>query len=291
MNTDLKDRADARADHARFRLKNVLNPTDFSGEADHSFVHAVRLSLAMKGQLTVIHVARDVTSAGHEWDHFPKVRKLLEKWGFLDSGVAEEDVYANVGTHVMKADLGYPEPAHGVAKYVEHHPSDLIVMGTHSREGMELWFSGSIASDLAREAKLPALIVPNQARGFVDPETGQVRLKNILIPVDSHPDPKNAVVLVRAIAALLEVPEPVLHLLHVGEAMPNIETGSAKTEQLLRGGSPIDVILSTADEVGADLIVMATEGRHGFLDIVRGSTSEQVLHKARVPILTVPAEA
>jgi nucleotide-binding universal stress UspA family protein len=35
---------------------------------------------------------------------------------------------------------------------------------------------------------------------------------------------------------------------------------------------------------------MATEGRHGFLDAVRGSTTERVLREAGCPVLAVPAD-
>ena len=40
---------------------------------------------------------------------------------------------------------------------------------------------------------------------------------------------------------------------------------------------------------GSHLLVMATEGREGFLDVVRGSVSEQVLREAPCPVLTVPS--
>jgi nucleotide-binding universal stress UspA family protein len=39
----------------------------------------------------------------------------------------------------------------------------------------------------------------------------------------------------------------------------------------------------------ADLIVMASEGRHGFLDAFRGSTSERVLHHVHCPLAVIPA--
>ena len=44
----------------------------------------------------------------------------------------------------------------------------------------------------------------------------------------------------------------------------------------------------TAKEVGADLIVMSTDGRNGFLDGLRGSHSERVLRYCPAPLLTIP---
>jgi nucleotide-binding universal stress UspA family protein len=51
----------------------------------------------------------------------------------------------------------------------------------------------------------------------------------------------------------------------------------------------VDHLLRTALEEEADLIVMATAGHDGFLDAIRGSTTERVLHGTRCPLLAVPA--
>ncbi|MEP1643241.1 universal stress protein [Rhodopirellula bahusiensis] len=38
------------------------------------------------------------------------------------------------------------------------------------------------------------------------------------------------------------------------------------------------------------MIALSTQGHHGFLDALRGSTSDQVVQKASCPILAVPVE-
>ena len=58
--------------------------------------------------------------------------------------------------------------------------------------------------------------------------------------------------------------------------------------RLHRKGNTIDVIIETAQEKEADLIVMTTDGPDGFLDGLRGTTSERVLRKARCPIANLP---
>jgi nucleotide-binding universal stress UspA family protein len=55
-----------------------------------------------------------------------------------------------------------------------------------------------------------------------------------------------------------------------------------------RGGEPADTILQTAAELRADLIVMTTDGPDGFLDGLRGTTSERVLRKALCPVANLP---
>jgi nucleotide-binding universal stress UspA family protein len=57
-------------------------------------------------------------------------------------------------------------------------------------------------------------------------------------------------------------------------------------------GDPDSETLRLADEVHADLIVMGTTGRSGLGRLLLGSVAEEVMRKARCPVLTVkgPAE-
>ncbi len=45
---------------------------------------------------------------------------------------------------------------------------------------------------------------------------------------------------------------------------------------------------SEAAAVAADFVAMTTQGRHGFLDALRGSATEHVLRQAQRPLLTMP---
>ena len=56
---------------------------------------------------------------------------------------------------------------------------------------------------------------------------------------------------------------------------------------IIRAGDPAAVTVRLADELGVDLIVMATHGHKGFVRIVLGSVAERVLRDARCPVLTL----
>jgi nucleotide-binding universal stress UspA family protein len=58
---------------------------------------------------------------------------------------------------------------------------------------------------------------------------------------------------------------------------------------LLRTGDARDVILQTATEVEADLIVMATHGRRGLSRALLGSVAESVVRTSPIPVLTLHA--
>ena len=62
-------------------------------------------------------------------------------------------------------------------------------------------------------------------------------------------------------------------------------------DAMLRTGDARDVILQTAEEVGAELIVMGTHGRRGVGRMLLGSIAEAVVRTASCPVLTVRTKA
>jgi universal stress protein A len=56
---------------------------------------------------------------------------------------------------------------------------------------------------------------------------------------------------------------------------------------LVRVGDPAAVSVRLAEELGVDLIVMATHGHKGLVRIVLGSVAERVLRDAKCPVLTL----
>jgi nucleotide-binding universal stress UspA family protein len=67
----------------------------------------------------------------------------------------------------------------------------------------------------------------------------------------------------------------------------NIDNPSVQVEHRLVEGEAAGQILRVAEENDCDLIVMGTHGRTGLARLVLGSVAEQVLRKARCPVLTV----
>lgn len=53
---------------------------------------------------------------------------------------------------------------------------------------------------------------------------------------------------------------------------------------LIKEGKPEDVILKTADEEGADQIIIGKSGKHGLEKFIVGSTTERVVRGAKIPV-------
>ena len=64
--------------------------------------------------------------------------------------------------------------------------------------------------------------------------------------------------------------------------------GSVRVE--LAEGRPAEQIVAAAKRVGADVIVMSTQGVTGARTLFFGSTTEGVLKQARIPVLVVPPQ-
>jgi nucleotide-binding universal stress UspA family protein len=70
------------------------------------------------------------------------------------------------------------------------------------------------------------------------------------------------------------------------EAREILEKAGYRVTVVHRFGYPSDEIISELDEHGADIVVLGTRKLHGPARWV-GSTSDRVIHQARVPVLLV----
>lgn len=270
-------------------VDSILHPSDFSAGSLTAFHHALKTAIIAKSKFTILHVSPEAAAA---WTDFPGVRETLERWGILPPGSPKSAV-PQLGIDVRKAIARDASPAKSVLRYLEEHPADLIVLATHSHEGRASWLRQSVAEPIARHSGQMTLFIPDHVPGFVSAEDGAVSLNRILIPIAAKPRPQPALAAAIRVAVRLQRPRGEFVLLHVGEAgsMPEVncpEIPGWQWKRVSRTGDVIGGIVGTAAKEAADLIVMSTDGRNGFLDALRGSHSERVLRNAPCPLLTVP---
>lgn len=65
------------------------------------------------------------------------------------------------------------------------------------------------------------------------------------------------------------------------------ETGVKFTARHIPNRYPADAIIETAQQAGADLIVMASHGRRGLRKMLLGSQTTEVLTATTIPVLVV----
>ena len=270
-------------------IQSVLHPTDFSESSLVAFHHALKAAMLSRSKLTLLHVSTDGTS---EWSHFPGVRETLERWGMLPKGSQKADV-GKLGINAAKVMAKKGEPVDAMINYLETNPTDLIVLSTSKRDGRIPWLGKSVAEPVTRKAGEMTLLIPGDVEGFVSHKDGSVRLSKILIPVARTPRPEPAL---NAAAKLVEkwnCSGGTFVLMHVGTSntMPALRTPEVPGwtwEKELRSGEVIEGIVNSAKEHKVDLILLATDGRNGFLDALRGSHSERIVRYGVAPLLTIP---
>jgi universal stress protein A len=134
--------------------------------------------------------------------------------------------------------------------------------------------------------------------------------KHILFATDLSEDTDYLVNKVRAVKTLTNAK---LSLIHVVEPLPGYsyaylgiediegqlidearaslakfgdQLGVGKNDQFVEVGPTKSKILTIAQDVGADLIICGSHGRHG-LSLLLGSTANAILHGAKCDVLTV----
>ncbi len=264
-------------------LTAIAHPTDFSEASAEAFAHALRLALEFRCRLDLLHVR----SGDGEWSSFPHVRETLARWELLPADADHAQVQEKLGIEIRKIEIEHQDPLRGVAGFLLSHRPDLVVMATRGAQGLSRFMSESVSEGIAQKTNLPALFLGPNARPFVDSKNGRLHLKSAVIPVARHPSPARALTHFHRLLGKLGL---VQRYVHIGNE--NFElTGPTGVRERVRTleGPTVEAILSAASSSLADLLVMPTAGRHGFLDALRGSTTEQVLRRAPCALLALPA--
>jgi nucleotide-binding universal stress UspA family protein len=269
----------------------IFHPSDFSPGSEAAFAHALKIALTAKARLQIMHVAPG--SEVVHWTDFPGVRSALARWKILPQGSRSEDVASVLGLYVEKIIARSHDPVQSILRHLGDYEVDLIVLATHQREGIARWLHGSVAEPVARRAKIKTLFVPQAGKGFVSFDNGNITLAKILLPVDRTPHPQDALNEAVALASGLGREHVTFTVLHIGDdtGVPAVQTPERQGwqwQKITRGGDVVDAILQLEEDWSADLMVLATEGRHGFMDALRGSTTERLLRRSRCPVLAVP---
>jgi len=272
-------------------IASVLHPSDFSPASEKAFAHALAVALLWKARLTILHAG---TRTVEDWSRYPEVRRTLERWALLESGSERAAVYAELGVRVTKIGVDRSDPVRACDDCVAEEEPDLVVLATEGRNGLARWLRPSTAAVIARRTRAMTLFVPAAGRSIVGAGDGQLALHRILIPVDHEPSARDVLVRATRVAQLMGDRPVEFTLLHVASgspaAFPALETpehGAWQWHRETRSGDVAETILAAARDT--DLIAMATEGRHGFIDAMRGSTTEQIVRGAPCPVLAVPA--
>jgi len=272
-------------------FRRIFHPTDFSAADSAAFAHAMKLTCLVQGELTMMHV--DPTVGRQGFEDFPRIRPLLARWGVLPEGSSKDD-FAKLGVQIKRVRAVSDNTASAILQHLTTHPTELLVLSTHQREGLARLRQPAVAEPVARGTHARTLFVPVGVEGFVSTETGRTNLSRVLIPLAHKPHPQPAIDLAADLASMLGSENVLFEFVHLEKEttplkfiQPDRPGWSWKT--LVAKGDPVEWILAAGADFDVDLIVMMTEGHTGLLDLLRGSTTERVVRGAHCPLLAIPA--
>jgi nucleotide-binding universal stress UspA family protein len=207
-------------------------------------------------------------------------------------------------------------PSEEVLARARAEGTEMIVVGTRGKTGLEHILLGSTAERIIRMAPCPVLTVPmekQRADGSSSTDRPSTTPKRMLVPVDFSDCSLDAceygaLIAQRSNASvkLLHVLEPVSYGLdftfphlaqresskaaitkRLSDLASELTSVGLASDFLISGGLPTDSILDAAQAQSVDVIVMGTHGRRGLSHALFGSVAESVLRRSSCPVLTV----
>lgn len=161
------------------QLTSILVAFDFSDTSMAALTYGRNLALTFGGRLHVLHVADVIpTSAAQfypEGPGDPEAKAIELALNQLRTLLASADT-APTATPAVRLS---PSPADAIVAYAKEMHADIIVIGTHGREGMSRLFLGSVAERVVRSAPCPVLVVRPREHEFVvpDPVSSSMRIE------------------------------------------------------------------------------------------------------------------
>jgi nucleotide-binding universal stress UspA family protein len=134
----------------------ILVPTDGSPAAERAVGHAVELATQFGATVHALYVV-DVALYSSLEAGVDAVMEALEAEG--DEAV--EEVASRCAAAGAEAETAVVVGTvhRAIEKYVEDNDVDLVVMGTHGRQGIERFLLGSVAERTVRTSSVPVLTV------------------------------------------------------------------------------------------------------------------------------------
>lgn len=155
-------------------IRRILVPTDFSETADAALAYAKPLAAQFGATLHLVHVFSDpYVLPAYAPDVYAEVPAALrdEALGQITDELKLRAGHSP-GKRIVTATLT-GLTARELVRYADEHDIDLIVMGTHGRQGVAHLLLGSVAEHMVRIAPCPVLTVrgaPVQTAQVTKPE-------------------------------------------------------------------------------------------------------------------------
>jgi len=253
-------------------MKKILVPCDFSFTSNQALSFALQLAKRLSAEIIVFTALGSQFTFGSARRAFEELRK---KFGSLD----------NLTFSTMQGSV-----TESIRSQIDTQNIDLVVMGTNGAAGIKEYTVGSNTEKVVRFSPVPVIAIRKNV--------SISSIHNIVIPTDTETISQG---FLWSLIELQELLNARLHLLLIStehrlfnskDLMKKLKDFVALaglenyTLNLQREDRKEDAIVSFAREVNADMIAMATHGRHGISHLFMGSLAEDVVNHVSFPVWT-----
>jgi len=289
------------------KIERILCPVDFSDFSAKAYDYAYSLARHYGSKVYLEHVVQPLTAA-YPYYAFPdSVNRVF--WNLnVDAEKRLHELAKKHAWNGLQPDFivqdGYP--VESILSFAREKAVDLIVMGTHGRQGLDRLTMGSVTEKVLRKARCPVLAVRKPAHDFIGAENGAdpVQLRKILFCTDFSEHSRRALEYASSLAMEFNAELTLLHVLEAAASEHLQSATAAALDQLeklappaardwctvkttVRLGKPYQEIIQLALESQTDVVVMGVRGRNALDLALFGSTTHRVIQLGNCPVLAV----
>ena len=285
---------------ARIALKNILFATDFSPAADAAAPFATQIARSYGAKVYGVHVnalndyaavapeAWTVMVEASEKEAKEQIQRLNEQLNSVEHEVV----------------IGQGNITETITNLIKEREIDLVVVGTRGRTKLGKALLGSVAEQILRQAPCPVLTVGPHVTMELPREPGS---REILYATDLAAEFPAAAPYAISLAQENQAHLILLHVIEnrkTGELVSPSEVVDSKMRKLrqlvppgaelwcqpgccVEQGAPAEKILTVANRLQADLIVLGARPAKGLAMHLDMGTVHKVVSQATCPVLTV----
>lgn len=304
----------------RRRLK-VLVGYDFSSTADAALVWTRELAHIGGCDVIVAHAnwpPEAVRRIGFRGplplvENPPEVERVL-----LRELKAKSDAVFGGKSVFLRVTSAWGRPDAELLNLARQEHVDLVVVGTHQRQGLGRFWLGSVSRSVLHHAPMNVAVVPAPAMDGAE-STLPPEFKRVLVSTDFSDLGDRAIPYAFAAAAAGSVVK-LIHVIppwelpgpfppHYQPKRPSrtqhrklaaatlkklrslvpraVEHGVTVETEVLEHDAPAQAICEEAERFGADVICLGSHGRTGLSRVLLGSVAQKVLSRSQRPLLIV----
>jgi nucleotide-binding universal stress UspA family protein len=275
-------------------LQRILVPLDGSNLAEESLSVTRALSKAYEAQVTLLFVDQQAPRRG-----------LVGRGGpvTLEDATEQEQYLREIVSQLQTAGVNadFELRSGEIASQISSSAragSDLIVMSTNGRSGLQRLLIGSVANQVIQSSSKPLLLL----RPTGDWRSRSTSFHRLLVALDGSEFSERILPYVRTIALLFNSEVILLSVAEgstsdayratMGQYLENLAAelrGSGlEVQARVIAGGPARTIVAVAETEHADLIMLATHGRGGLDRLMLGSVADRVMHHMPCPVFLLP---